>query len=467
MDKNKVFVLLPDGVGLRNFAYSNFYNLGIEQGFNVVFWNNTSFKLQDLGFPEINIQNAKTHPLTDIYKNARKHIELNLNIKKTNDAIYDGYRFPFSYKNFKTSLKTVATRLVIATHNSDKGLQNIRTKIKNQERKTLFYKQSLETLKDEKPSIIFCTNQRPVVAIAPILAAQDLGIPTATFIFSWDNLPKATMVIETDYYFVWSDHMKKELLFYYPYIKEEQIFVSGTPQFENHFDPALKQSKEDFFEKYQLDSNKKYICYSGDDITTSPNDPVFLKDVAKAIRNLNSQGYNLGIVFRRCPVDFSKRFDDVLEEFNDIIVPIDPVWKKNGEEWNTILPTPEDMVLQTNTIAHTEFVINLGSSMVFDYVSYKKPCVYINYNVAETKYPFWDVEKVYKYIHFRSMPSQNSVIWLSDRSRIADKIADVLQNQDLTIEDAKKWFEIISGKEPENSSRKIWDGIGEIIKKTI
>jgi hypothetical protein len=44
-----------------------------------------------------------------------------------------------------------------------------------------------------------------------LLAAQQLGIPTATFIFSWDNLPKATMVVETDYYFV-GDHMKLELL---------------------------------------------------------------------------------------------------------------------------------------------------------------------------------------------------------------------------------------------------------------
>jgi hypothetical protein len=34
-----------------------------------------------------------------------------------------------------------------------------------------------------------------------LLAAQQLGIPTATFIFSWDNLPKATMVVETDYYY--------------------------------------------------------------------------------------------------------------------------------------------------------------------------------------------------------------------------------------------------------------------------
>jgi len=87
MDKNKIFIFLPDGVGLRNFAYTGFYNLGVKQGFNVFFWNNTSFPLSDLGFHEIKIENAKTHPLTDIYKNVKIQAELNLNIKKTNQNL--------------------------------------------------------------------------------------------------------------------------------------------------------------------------------------------------------------------------------------------------------------------------------------------------------------------------------------------------------------------------------------------
>jgi hypothetical protein len=43
--------------------------------------------------------------------------------------------------------------------------------------------------------------------------------------------------------------MKKELLFYYSYIKEEQIFVTGTPQFESHFDTSKLFSKKFFFEQ--------------------------------------------------------------------------------------------------------------------------------------------------------------------------------------------------------------------------
>jgi hypothetical protein len=46
-----------------------------------------------------------------------------------------------------------------------------------------------------------------------------------------------------------------------------------------------------------------------------------------------------------------------------------------GDYWNTVLPTAEDLDLQVNTIAHTEMVINLGSSMVFDYISYDKPAL--------------------------------------------------------------------------------------------
>ena len=113
---------------------------------------------------------------------------------------------------------------------TENGLLKIRKKMNQGERKTAYYQDCLQTLQKEKPALVFCTNQRP--ASIDRFSAQDLGIPTAAFIFSWDNLPKATMVVETDYYFVWSEHMKKELFFYYPDIKNEQVFVTGTPQFE-------------------------------------------------------------------------------------------------------------------------------------------------------------------------------------------------------------------------------------------
>lgn len=463
MKNNKIFILLPDGVGLRNFAFTNFYNLGKEFGFDITYWNNTPFDLTKIGFNEIKICKQNHHIVTEILKNAKTQIELNLFISRFNDITYNNYRFPFSNKSLKQRLKTFATKCIIKHYSSEFKVIKLNEQIIRFEEKTTYFKDCLQLLKTENPAFVFCTNQRSMASIAPIQAAKNLGIPTGTFIFSWDNLPKATLIIETDYYFVWSEFMKSELQKYYPQIKDEQIKITGTPQFENHFNNDIKIDRINYFKMYNLDISKKYICFSGDDITTSPNDPQYLKDTAKAIKNLNKKGYNLGIIFRRCPADFSNRFDKVLRDYSDIIISIKPLWKQIGEGWDTILPTKEDMVLQTNTIAHTEFVVNLGSSMVFDYASYNKPCVYINYDVTTNTVSKWSVNKIYKFIHFRSMPSQNAVVWLNSPNEIESKI-EILVSKNKDIKEAQKWFETINLHPVDKASERIWESIKTIIK---
>jgi hypothetical protein len=463
MTSKKIFVFLPDGVGLRNFAYSDFYKTGINENFEIVFWNNTPFPLSELGFNEIKIENPKTHPLTDSYKNIKIQAELNVNIKKTKDNVYDSYRFPFKFSNLKETIKNSFVIALTPFYSSEKGLQKLRHKINKLERETAYYKQSKSILEKENPAFIFCTNQRPMVAIAPLLAAKDLGIPTATFIFSWDNLPKATLVVSTDFYFVWSEHMKSEMQLYYPQIPANKIIVTGTPQFEAHFEKKNGWSKDDFFSQNNLDINKKYICYSGDDETTCPDDPQYLEDVAKAVLKLNQNGYNLGIIFRRCPVDFSSRYDAVLEKFKEIIVPIVPLWTKKGDFWNTILPIPEDIVLQINTIAHSEMIINLGSSMVFDAVTHHKPCAYINYDVVNKKIQNWSVKKIYNFVHFKSMPNKNAVLWLNDASEIETKIKAIIDGDPFSLQAAQEWFVKINHPQPELASRRIWYAIKTIL----
>ena len=222
MPNKKIFILLPDGVGLRNFAYSNFYDLGIKEGFDVVFWNNTPFSLTDQGFKEIQIHDAKVNPWTDIFKNVKIQAELNCNIKKTKDHVYDGYRFPFSYGTIKSAIKSLMVQGLTVLYASENGLRKIRKKLIKQNGKQIIIKTACKHFK-KKNLLWFSVPIKDTVSVAPLLAAQDLGIPTAAFIFSWDNLPKATMVVETDYYFVWSEHMKNELFFYYPYIKNQQF----------------------------------------------------------------------------------------------------------------------------------------------------------------------------------------------------------------------------------------------------
>lgn len=462
MSSRKIFILLPDGVGLRNFAFTSFVEVGRKQGWEVIFWNHTPFDLASLGFNEIKLE-GKPKALTDLLKRAKILAELNHFEKKFQDPIYQEYKFPVSGAGFKAVVKNVLVAFLTVYYRGEKGLKGLRNAMTSSERGSAFYMRCREILEQEQPDFIFCTNQRPVNAIAPLTAAKDLGIRTGSFIFSWDNLPKATLVVEPQYYFVWSDHMKQELLKYYPHITGRSIFVTGTPQFEPHFENNLLISRQEFYSRHDLEPEVSYLCFSGDDITTSPHDELYLKDVAEAVKSLNFQGHKLGIIFRRCPVDFSDRYDEVLETYKDFIVPIAPLWDKTGDAWNSVLPRKGDIALQMNVIKHTFMVVNIASSMVFDYVSFGKVCAYINYN-PEVEVLKKDTRSIYRYVHFRSMPSKKAVLWINSPEEIAEVILDVASTgTPEAVALANQWFEIITQKPAELSSERIWIKIHQIV----
>lgn len=430
-------------------------------GWEIVFWNHTPFDLSKIGLNEIKLT-GKPRPKTDLIKRAKIGAELDHFSKRFENPVYQTYKFPSSKKSIKDLVKNVVVRWIRSTHKNKKGLEQLRIKIKKSERKGDFYKICKEVLQTVQPDLVFCTNQRAINAVAPLTAAQDLGMTTSTFIFSWDNIPKATMVTETDYYFVWSDYMKDELISHYPHIKQEQIFICGTPQFEPNYNQDLIQPREKFFEDHGLDLSKDYICFSGDDFTTSPYDPLYLNDLAEAVSCLAGK-WDLGIIFRRSPVDFSHRYNQVLEKYPDLIVPIEPKWSNIGGQWNSILPEKEDLSLLLNTIHYSKAVINVGSSMVFDFSILGKPCLYFNYDVEERKDLNWSIEKIYKFIHFSSMPTGEEVIWLNSKKEIPVELEKAIKSGKSTVEKASLWFQKINLPPAKDASRRMWNAINRIV----
>ncbi|MFA9189987.1 UDP-glycosyltransferase [Flavobacterium sp. FZUC8N2.13] len=461
----KILIFFPDGVGLRNFAFTQFKEIGEQRGNQIIYWNNTAFPLQEeLGYEEVKIKTQKIHPLTPFYCRIRKHIELNVATKKFSDSVYQTYKFPFNYSGIKNTLITLFVRMLIALNSSEKGILRIRKRINSLERSTEKYNYCKAQLQEIKPDLVFCTTQRATQSISALLAAQDLGIKTVAFVYSWDNVPKAMQVVETDYYCVWSDLMKKEVLQYYPFVNASQIFVTGTPQFEPHYDTSLLHTREDFFAQYNLDSAKKYICFSGDDETTSPLDQYYLEDLANAVRSLNTKGYNLGIIYRKCPVDTTSRYDAVIETNKDIIAIIDPLWQAIGKNWNEVFPTKADLQLLHNVCAHSELVTNVCSSTVFDFVAHNKPCLYYNYEQPQLKKGIRDIGQNYNYVHFRSMPSLKAAIFCTAKNQLENQLEVIFKGNLSNVSEGKKWYSIVAGKTPTKASEKIWEAIDAIVR---
>ena len=440
---SRIAILLPDGVGLRNFIYSDFISKLEAAGNEVYVWNGTVFPVNELGYREIPLC-GKINPKTDIIKNVRKKYELRRSYRLTENPIYLDYEFKVPlFKSLRGFIKKVLS-LPYSINGFNRANNGWFAKqMDDSERKTAYYQMCKKKLMDYGIDKVFCTNQRHIKTVAPIVAAKDLGLPTSTFIFSWDNLPKGTMVVNTDKYYVWSDYMKKELIFYYPYIKEDDIIIVGTPQFMPHFDENMIIGREEFFESLSLEANKKYLCFSGDDVTTSPYDQLYLRDIAEQVKLYNSlHNENYAILFRRCPVDFSGRYDEIVKEYSDVIFLAEPLWENRGTGWNCAMPTLEDQKLLVNTIHHSILTINVGSSIVFDAVCHQSPTCYIDYNPIGCG-PGWTINKVYKYIHFRSMPSDKVVYWLKSDHDLAF-ILDSLDNTSAkVVNEAQRWFKVI------------------------
>ena len=99
----------------------------------------------------------------------------------------------------------------------------------------------------------------------PNLVAKRMGIKTAAFVFSWDNLTSRSRIfVPYDFYLMWNEQMKAQLLAQYPFLQAEQVLVTGTPQFDFHFKPELRLSRDELCQRIGLEPRRPlHTLYNG------------------------------------------------------------------------------------------------------------------------------------------------------------------------------------------------------------
>ena len=445
----KIVIVLPDGVGIKNYIYSSFFQKLKKKEYHIILLHSIS----ENAIKEIKKLLGESFVLETLpeYKETIKQkflreliclLRLKNNIKLTkNNSIYEYWKPNKKGKNY-FFYKLIEFISLIFLFNYGKIL--FLEKIYDNEINKSTEKITL-LLKRINPDIIFNTHQRSLIAIPIVAAAKQLRIKNVGAIYSWDNIPKAILSVKTDEYVVWSKHMKNEMKIFYPEIKQKNITITGTPQFEFYSDKELLISKELFFKKTGLDMNKKVICFSGVDKRTSPFDPEYLEDLANSLM-LFAENTRPQILLRRCPVDVSGRFQKIIKKHSTIIKEAAPIWNfdNEGDNWQLIYPNYKDIALLVNTVYHSDVVINVGSTMAHDFAIFNKPAIYLNYTPVKSNK--WNIETIYKFQHFRSMNNLIPVFWLNEKKDIIEVIKKALDSDlsSVEIKDAQRWLNIIS-----------------------
>ncbi|MFT3739990.1 MAG: hypothetical protein QM786_14655 [Breznakibacter sp.] len=439
----RICLLVPDGTGLRNYLYSSFVDHFAEHDEVVLYTTLSDEILQEL--KKLHPDRTFTYQRMPIYgesftgkllKEAITYARLRYNTQLDDN--------PTTMINWTRKKYKGATRLffVLAafigrlTFGRYKGILFLESWYKKVLGRSSFVAGQKDVLREMSPDVLFCTHQRSIDASAVVEAASQLGIPSVGAVYSWDNLPKARLLVRSEYYVVWSQFMKEEMNKYYPEIPDTQIAITGTPQFEFYHRPDWHLSKNEFCEKTGLDPQKKIICFSGNDLTF-PCDDLYLRDVAEMLMEMPGPE-RPQLLLRRCPVDLSGRFEKVVKEYPGLIKVSDPLWKSYKGGWDSIVPTPEDVALLVNVSLHSDAVINVGSTMAHDFAVFDKPAIYINYDQPEVT--SWSARVNNQYQQFRSMPAGDCVIWLNGKEEIVSAVNKALHQPSEVAQSRGDWF---------------------------
>lgn len=314
----------------------------------------------------------------------------------------------------------------------------------------------IKLLKEDQPSHVFFTHQRPPFLAPFLVAAKQLKLPTSTFIFSWDNLAsKGRMLGTFDHFLVWSELMKDELLYFYPSAKKEHVKVVGTPQFEPYVMSNYETTKDDFFNKFQLNAQKQVICYSCADVSIGKNDPLVIAAIANAIRRKVIES-EVQLLVRTSPAEDDARFKALRNKFPEIKWNV-PKWtltrENHAESWSQRVPNEEDIKDLRALLEYADLNVNMCSTMSLDFMLFNKPV--INTVFGNESNGMYNDQRFLNYGHYKKVAESGAVTIAKNERELIAQMNEALANPSQRTVQRKAMIAMQISKELIGTSKRI------------
>jgi hypothetical protein len=441
-----IALLIPDGASVRNFLLGDFIRNALQSGRVTALHNLPKDRVDQLQArfgPDIEWQPLIPYRDTALSFTLRNALVSAHMYYANTRAMKFNLRLPVN-GSWRTRSAVSTARVVgraIATLGCGFGaLEHLHRTTVDRSPEVSHY---LRLFNEYAPSVLFCAHQRPPEILPPVLAAKKLKIPTATFIFSWDNLTsKGRIAAPFDHYLVWSDQMRDELLMYYPEIQADRVHVTGTPQFDPYADKKLLWSRGEFLSRIGADANRPLICFSGGDITICPEDQDHVRVLMELIRAVRIAG-NPQVLVRPSPVDDGRRYAEVLAEFPEVIYS-PPAWvHSERDRWDRFTPLAEDVQFLANLTQHADLNINVASTMTLDFAVRDKPVINIAFDVGDPPpfgMPLW--EHHYKFEHYRPVINFGAARFARSPEELADHVNAYLENPAFDREGRRRFVDL-------------------------
>lgn len=465
MKKSTLGIVITDGVGYRNFILSNFLREVGQLYTHTIIYS----CLPESSYPQSVREQAEiielpifTEGILTWFIRKIKEVAHLTQFQHHNFGMYDNLQ---SNKNRRYSVKGILTRiafLAASLAHSEKSIIRWTNLQMWSIRKHPITQNYLSLLVIHEPSVLFFTHQRPPFVAPMIAAARQSGIPTAAFIFSWDNLPsKGRMAGIFDSYIVWSELMKTELLAFYPSVKPQNVFIGGTPQFEPYVMHEYMDSSQSFRERFGIHNLYPIVCFSCGDISTSKNDELYISTIAEALQK-NEFSTPINLLVRTSPAEAPDRFLSIRERYPFILWNF-PEWiyarENHPEPWTQRIPTAKDMRDLRSILTYCDVSVNMCSTMSLDFMHFDKPV--INPVFGNEQNGLYNDQRFLKYAHYERVAKSGAVSIVRTEKELITTINKALSHPEEQHNQRQELLHIQIGHPLEGTSKHI----ANILKK--
>jgi hypothetical protein len=454
----KLGVVITDGVGFRNFIMSDFLKEAAQQFDSVIVYSGLpKSAYQSINYSNIIIKELSVFEepkLTWFFRKWKEvaHLKRHANFFGMEAALKMGYPSNNSLRSILVKFIYFFTTII----HSSKSILFIEKLQFLSFSKHKITKEYIQLLKEDAPTQVFFTHQRPPYVAPFLYAAIKLNITSSTFIFSWDNLAsKGRMLGTFNRFLVWSDLMKQELLYFYPNVKDTDVKVVGTPQFEPYVLDRYLSTKSAFYATFDLDVEKKVICYSCADVSIGKNDPIVITAIANAIRN-KTIVENVQLLVRTSPAEDDARFSEVKKQFPEIKWNV-PKWlltrENHAESWSQRIPKDEDIKDLRSLLMYADLNINMCSTMSLDFMLFDKPV--INTVFGNEQNGLYNDQLFLEYDHYKKVVESDAVVIAKNETELILAINEELANPKKRTQQRKQLIALQISKELQGTSKRI------------
>jgi hypothetical protein len=254
-----------------------------------------------------------------------------------------------------------------------------------------------ETFNRYQPDLIFYTtlySRRPALE----LVARKRSTKTIAFVHSWDNpTSKGPFTVSPDRAIVWNSQLRDELLKLHNF-PSGRVYISGVPQFDIYVNKGRFLSREDFFEKWQLDPGRKLLTYTTGSFAMLPDEPEVVEQFYHAVEG-NAFVEPCQLLVRPHPKDKYECYQR-FEKLPHLVIQRPGRTGSTRDTWN---PTTEDMYDLAELMNYSDVVVNTASTITIDAACFDTPVVNVAFDGHQNKPYNGSCRRYYDYEHYRNI----------------------------------------------------------------